>query len=125
MLLSIAVDTPIPLLQPIRVEGQLHVDQVVATVMKVEALGSRIGADEDQALLLAEPLGDGLPDLVGVVATHRQHCASSSMSPFCMAMNLACRLGSGFTGIGRTTRSLKSGCLVTGSTTCLFRRRTT
>ena len=68
VLLAVAVDAAIALFQPVRVERQFHVDQLVAALVQVETLGSRIGADQDQALLLAEPLGDGLPDLVVVVA---------------------------------------------------------
>ena len=41
VLLVIAVDTAIALLQPVGVEGQLHVDQVVAAVVVVPAWAAR------------------------------------------------------------------------------------
>jgi hypothetical protein len=45
--LELTVDAAVSLLQPLRVPRKVHVDQVVAPGLKVDALSCRVGADQD------------------------------------------------------------------------------
>jgi len=44
LVLPVAVDTTVALFQPIGIERQLKMDQVMAPLVEVESLGRRIGA---------------------------------------------------------------------------------
>src|SRR5208337_5568165 len=68
--LAIAVDSPVTLLEAVRIEWQLQVDQVVASLMKVQALRGGIRADEDQVVPAPELLGDGASCLFTIKAAH-------------------------------------------------------
>ena len=51
VLLAVAVDAAVALFQPVGIERQFQVDEMVAALVEVETLGGRIGADQDDALL--------------------------------------------------------------------------
>src|SRR5208337_5059455 len=68
--LAIAVDSPVTFLEAVRIEWQLQVDQVVASLLKVQALRGGIRADEDQVVPAPELLGDGGSCLFTIKAAH-------------------------------------------------------
>ena len=76
-LLAVAVDTAVTLLEAIGVEGQFQVDQVVASLMKVQTFRGRVCTDEDQIVSLPKLLGDRPPFCFVVVAVHREDRADS------------------------------------------------
>ena len=45
--LAVAVDAAVALLEPVRVPGDLVVDQLRAVVLEVDALGRRVGREQD------------------------------------------------------------------------------
>ncbi len=70
--LAVAVDAPVALLEAVGIEGQLQVDQVMAPRLKVQALGRRVGADEDEAVGRAEARRDLAARGVVVLAVDRE-----------------------------------------------------
>ena len=68
--LAVAVDSAVTLLEAVRVEGQFQVDQVVASLMEVQALRGGIRADQDQVVPAPELLGDGGSCLFTIEAAH-------------------------------------------------------
>ena len=61
MLLAIAIDPPIALLQTVRIVRQIEMDQIEAALMQVQSLGQRVGADQNDAILLGTAFGGPRP----------------------------------------------------------------
>ena len=60
-LLAIAIDAAVALLQPVRIVRQVEMDQIEAALLQVQPLGQRVGADQDDAVLLGAAFRDPRP----------------------------------------------------------------
>ena len=68
--LAVAIDAAVALLEPVRVPGDLVVDQLRAVVLEVDALGRRIGGEQDANVGLIRPGLEGGLDLLALVLRH-------------------------------------------------------
>ena len=77
--LSVAVDAAVALLQPVRIVRQIEMNQIEAALLQVQPLGQRVGADQDDAVLLREALRDARALRLGIEAVDRQDFSRDPM----------------------------------------------
>ena len=73
--LPVAVDAAVALFQPVRVVRQIQMDQVEAALVQVQALGQRVGADQDDPVFLRAPFGRPRSRTFRIGATDCQNAA--------------------------------------------------
>ena len=69
--LAVAVDTPHPLLQAGRIEGNVEVDQTVAIGLQVDTLAGGVGGHEDAHVLLGWIGVESRPDVLALIGRRR------------------------------------------------------
>ncbi len=68
--LAVPVDAAVALFQPVRVPGDLPVQQPVAVVLKVDALAGRVGGEQDPHRVEVRGIAEDLADAVALVVVH-------------------------------------------------------
>jgi len=64
--LTVAIDTAIALLQPIRIVRQIEMDQIEAPLLQIQPFGQRVSADQNNSILFRATHGDVRPRSLAV-----------------------------------------------------------
>ena len=79
VLLPKAVNPPIALLQPVRVERQLQMDEVMTALVQIEPLSRRVGTHQHQPIGAAKALRHFAACRRPILAAHQQHRAAARL----------------------------------------------